>query len=237
MEAILARAREIPWIQFFGRKAKVRDLLAASPLILWYMGCAIFLARGLIHDFQTAHALDAEVFNILNLASRSLSLAFGVLLISLLIVRRTPIRKNEGIAPRVLAILGSYLGIGGLVMPTNMTHSPWLLLSMLLIVGGVGFAIYSLFWLGRSFSIMPESRKLTTEGPYSLVRHPLYFGEQTALVGIALQSTNRWVLAILTLQFCCQLYRMSYEEKVLTASFPEYEQYQRETARIIPWLY
>jgi protein-S-isoprenylcysteine O-methyltransferase Ste14 len=30
---------------------------------------------------------------------------------------------------------------------------------------------------------------------------------------------------------------MSYEEKVLTESFPEYEQYQRDTARIIPWLY
>jgi protein-S-isoprenylcysteine O-methyltransferase Ste14 len=237
MEAIVARAAEIPWLKFFGRKAKLYDLLAASPLIVWYVGCVYFQSLSLIHDFDTEHALNDEVFNLVNLSSRLLSLAFGIVLICLLIVRRTPIRKNEGLTPRVFAFLGCYVGIGALVMPTNLPHSPWLLLSMLLIAGGTGFAFYSLFWLGRSISIMPESRKLVTEGPYSLVRHPLYFGEQTALVGIALQATHIWVLAVLVLQFCCQLYRMSYEEKVLTESFPEYEQYQRDTARIIPWLY
>jgi protein-S-isoprenylcysteine O-methyltransferase Ste14 len=195
------------------------------------------MSRSLTHDFATQRALSDEVFNLVNLASRLLSLAFGVVLICLLIARRTPIRKNEGLVPRVLAFLGCYAGIGALVMPTNLPHSPWLLLSMLLISGGTGFAFYSLFWLGRSISIMPESRKLVTEGPYSLVRHPLYFGEQTALVGIGLQAMHIWVLAVLVLQFCCQLYRMRYEEKVLTESFPEYEQYQRETARLIPWLY
>jgi protein-S-isoprenylcysteine O-methyltransferase Ste14 len=237
MEAIISRAAEIPWLRFFGRQAKLYDLMAASPLIVWYIGCIYFQSKGLIHDFETATALQAEVFNLLNLASRLLSLAFGIVLIALLIVRRTPIKKNDGLAPRVFALLGCYVGIGFLVMPTNVPHSPWLLLSMLLIAGGTGFAFYSLFWLGRSVSIMPESRKLVTSGPYSLVRHPLYFGEQTALVGIALQATNIWIPAVLVLQFCCQLYRMGYEEKVLEESFPEYEQYKSETARIIPWLY
>lgn len=237
MDAIIARAAEIPWLKFFGRKAKLYDLLAASPLIFWYIGCVYFQSFSLIRDFRTEAALNDEIFNLLNLTSRLLSLAFGIVLICLLIVRRTPIRKNEGLAPRVFAFLGCYVGIGALAMPTNLPHSPWLLLSMLLIAGGTGFAFYSLFWLGRSISIMPESRKLVTEGPYSLVRHPLYFGEQTALVGIALQATRPWILAVLVLQFCCQLYRMGYEEKVLSESFPEYEQYQRETARILPWLY
>jgi protein-S-isoprenylcysteine O-methyltransferase Ste14 len=46
-----------------------------------------------------------------------------------------------------------------------------------------------------------------------------------------------WAVAAITLQFCCQLYRMSYEERVLSGSFPEYEEYMADTARLIPGLY
>jgi protein-S-isoprenylcysteine O-methyltransferase Ste14 len=48
------------------------------------------------------------------------------------------------------------------------------LLSAGLIVVGHLLAVYALAWLGRSFSIMAEARRLVTDGPYAVVRHPLY---------------------------------------------------------------
>jgi len=237
MNAVAAPLLRFRWLSFFGRPAKLYDLLCASPLIFWYAGCVYFQAGYLIRDLSSANGLQAEIFAMLDLASKLITFGFGVLLICLLIVRRAPVRKNRGLAPRIIAFLGCYVGIGALVMPIDPPHSTWFLLSMLLMVGGSGFAFYSLFWLGRSVSIMPESRKLVTSGPYSIVRHPLYLGEQAALVGVALQATSVVAPMVLTLQLCCQLYRMRYEEKVLEESFPEYTTYRSEVARIIPWLY
>lgn len=152
-------------------------------------------------------------------------------------VRRTPIKRHQSVSKRVIAFFGCYVGIGAQIMPIT-PSVPWVaVLSTFLIVFGMSFAIYSLLWLGRSISIMPESRKLVTGGPYSLVRHPLYVGEQLAVVGVALQCRSAWVLAVLMLQFCCQLYRMMYEEQILAETFPEYKNYAEQTARLIPWLY
>lgn len=224
-------------VTIFGRHPKVRDLLAASPLIVWYAGFIFYQWHYLSHIVGTIHSTELKYIFAMNLATKALAFAFGVVLICLLVVRRAPVKRQQTWAPRFIAFLGCYVGIGALVMPVNPPPSPWLFGSMILVVGGTAFALYSLMWLGRSVSIMPESRKLVTSGPYSLIRHPLYFGEQTALVGIALQCTTVWPVLVLVLQFCCQLYRMRYEEQILTESFPEYEAYCRDTARIIPWLY
>jgi protein-S-isoprenylcysteine O-methyltransferase Ste14 len=158
-------------------------------------------------------------------------------LIGLLVIRRTPVAVTQGFAPRAIAFLGCYLGIALLILPVRAAGSPWLGVSAGLIFAGTTFALYSLFWLGRSISIMPEGRSLVTSGPYAMVRHPLYLGEQLALVGVALLVTSPWAIALLVMQFCCQLYRMNYEEGVLSKAFPEYVAYMLETDRLIPWLY
>lgn len=237
MSAITSVLSSAGAVEFFGRRAKLRDLLAASPLIVWYAGYLFYQWIYIGQDFNALHSDGAKIILVMNLLAKALMFAFGILLICLLVVRRTPLRRPKSWAPRIIAFMGCYVGIGGLAMPINPPPSPWLFSSMLLIVGGTAFGFYSLMWLGRSVSIMPESRKLVTSGPYSLIRHPLYLGEQTALVGVALQCTTLWPKLLLVLQFICQLYRMRYEEQILTESFPEYADYARHTARILPWLY
>ena len=225
------------WPPLFRRGTKAYDLLATSPLIAWYLVCLIAGAAPLAHGFEAARTTGLEVRMLLNLLSMISKFSFAFILIMLLIVRRTPIAFAPGLAPRIIAILGTYMGIAMLVLPGRGTASTLLPLSSFLIFFGTTFAIYSLVWLGRSVSIMPESRKLVTSGPYSIIRHPLYLGEQIALAGVALQTESPWAAAAFALQFCCQLYRMSYEEKVLAGSFPEYESYVAGTDRLIPWLY
>jgi protein-S-isoprenylcysteine O-methyltransferase Ste14 len=91
--------------------------------------------------------------------------------------------------------------------------------------------------LGRSFSIMAEARRLVTDGPYAIVRHPLYLAEQIAILGAFIQFASPWAVVIVVVQFGCQVQRMRNEESVLLLSFPDYAAYKERTARLIPGLW
>jgi protein-S-isoprenylcysteine O-methyltransferase Ste14 len=84
---------------------------------------------------------------------------------------------------------------------------------------------------------MSEARKLVTGGPYAIVRHPLYLGEETALIGIALQFLSPAALAVLAMQIGFQLYRMRFEEQVMREAFPEYAEYATRVKRLVPGIY
>jgi protein-S-isoprenylcysteine O-methyltransferase Ste14 len=222
---------------YLRRGGKGYDLLAASPLIVWYVYCCSQQFPHLVDKFAAIRSPQQEIMALLDALSKVSVFVFALVLIGLLIIRRSPVAAATGWAPRVIAFLGCYLGIALLTLPVRVHGSPWFGASAGLIFAGTTFALYSLFWLGRSISIMPEGRKLVTSGPYGMVRHPLYLGEQLALVGVALLVTSPWAIALVVLQFCCQLYRMNYEESVLSGAFPEYVAYMLKTDRLIPWLY
>ena len=224
-------------IKIFGRRPKAYDLLAASPLILWSAFCLAYQWPDFARDIGQLGFTRTDTLAAFDLLSRFCRFLFAALLIALLIVRRTPIKRQQSIAKRIIAFFGCYVGIAAQIFPVS-TTVPWIaVMSAWLVIFGMSFSTFSLLWLGGSISIMPESRKLVTSGPYSVIRHPLYVGEQVAVIGIALQARSTWVLAVLVLQFCCQFYRMMYEEEILTETFPEYLEYAQNTARLIPWLY
>jgi len=216
-----AADRSLPgFLRGFGRRAKLYDLLAAAPMILWYSWSFISQAEGIVRRVQSIRTDPAVVSLLLEILSKLALFGFGIVLVFLLLIRRTPVKKHTGLAPRAIAFLGAYLGIAFLVLPVQPSKTILMDVSAFLIFAGMGLAFFTLFWLGRSFSIMPESRKLVTSGPYSIVRHPVYLGEQIALVGVALQCTSPLAFLLFVLQLGCQLYRMSYEERILVASFP-----------------
>jgi protein-S-isoprenylcysteine O-methyltransferase Ste14 len=107
--------------------------------------------------------------------------------------------------------------------------------SDVLLIAGLAFAIGSVAVLGRCFGILPDVRGLVTRGPYRLVRHPLYLGELTAVLGVVLGSREP-VWAGLTWLLCVglQLVRTGYEERNIRAEFPEYDEYAARTKRLIP---
>lgn len=115
--------------------------------------------------------------------------------------------------------------------------------SAALVVAGDVVALASCAWLlvsvitlGRCFGVLPEVRGLVREGPYRLVRHPVYLGELGACAGLVLAAPTAWNLVIAALFTGAQAVRMRLEEQALTAEFPEYAAYAHATPALIPAL-
>ena len=115
--------------------------------------------------------------------------------------------------------------------------------SQTLLIGGELIAVLGCAWmliaalaLGRCFGVLPEARGLVTEGPYALVRHPLYLGELAAMAGLVIASPSPRNLAAGAAFGLAQFTRMNLEERALTREFPEYVDYAARTPRLVPSL-
>ena len=212
---------------------KLWDLAAAAPLVILCIFAAIGFAITIHRQWSSAF----DLANSLRIGSEFTSAAFLLLQAVMLCIRRLPVSKASGIAPRLWAIAGANFSYLLLLLPRTLpTPMEAFVSSVLLLVGTVG-SILTLMWLRRSFAIFPQARKLVTTGPYSFVRHPLYLAEQISAFGVALQYYQPWATLIVLAGFVLQFPRMRYEEAVLKTSFPTYREYAGRTARIIPFLY
>jgi protein-S-isoprenylcysteine O-methyltransferase Ste14 len=225
------------------RRTKLYDLLAAAPVIAWYLYCAAHMLPSLAQQVALAEVFvrtDPSVLPaslVLGIVARVCSLVFFVVLVVMFTVRRVPQPAASGLYPRFAAMAGTFLSVGFLLLPQRELSYGFYLASLLLVIAGTGFAIYAALVLGRSLSILPEARRLVTSGPYALIRHPLYLGEMVALTGVAVQYLSAWALLLLALVWAFQLQRMRYEELVLSRVFPEYEDYMTRKARLVPGVY
>ena len=228
-----------PIVTFFRsfERTKLYDVLAASPLIAWY-GFALYVQLPRIaQHISSIDLAAADAHAIAGLVSNIATQAFTTVLMLLMVLRRQPLGKSSGFFPRFAAVAGTFLSIGIVVLPARELSVPLQVTSTLMIVGGIAFALYAVLELGRSLSMLPEARRLVTNGPYSVIRHPVYLGEAVALAGVTLQFISPWALALLVLQCLFQLERMKYEELVLSRTFPDYRDYAARTARLVPGLY
>ncbi len=215
-------------------KARLLDLAAASPLIVWYA----FAIAGLAMQIGGQIATSTDPARLALSAGATLAAAaFLGLQIVVFVIRRLPVGKAEGWRPRILAMFGANAAIIFLALP-RVELSPLLnVVSSVLIIGGSVGAVIVASWLGRAFSVLPQARSLVTEGPYRFVRHPLYVAEQVATFGIMWQFQQPGALMVALLSLAAQFPRMHYEEQILAQTFPPYRAYVERTARLIPGVY
>jgi protein-S-isoprenylcysteine O-methyltransferase Ste14 len=223
------------WAEF--RQSKIYDLLAAVPLIGWFGLSAFQQAAQVVTGVQHAQSSALDSVIVIALLGKIAALVFVALLLALVFIRRPAKARAKGLLPRLSAFFGTYFGLA-LVWLQPQPPGLWLhLLSLMLMLGGLGFSVYAAFHLGRSFSVMAEARRLVIEGPYARIRHPLYLGEEIAMLGLTLQYLSAPALLILAMHFAFQLMRMKNEELVLAKEFSEYDGYKARSARLVPGLY
>ncbi len=163
--------------------------------------------------------------------------AFNMLLIFLYFMRRSAKATSDSYLAKAIAVIASFLPFA-LPFIGKPTDSPTLMISSdIIAIIGLSFSIYALISLGRSFSIIPQARKLVNHGPYQLVRHPLYVAELINLLGLIIASLSALTVTLFIILAVCQAYRASQEENLLADLFPEYKEYRLKTARFIPGIF
>ena len=192
-----------------------------------------FAAYFLVQQWQGLEGAQG----MLHIAAQMATMLFLALIAVLTIARHRPVRKADGWLPRFAALAGFLLLYALLLLPRAEPDPAWDGAALGLLLAGHFVCAVALMQLGRSLSIMPEARRLVTEGLYARIRHPLYLAEAIATLGILLLYRSPAAFALVAIQFCVQLWRMREEEKVLAAAFPEYAEYRRRTARLIPGVY
>lgn len=183
---------------------------------------AIFLNRAEVPMWQ------------LTLTSLVFSTIFLLMILYFTITRLPPKHSAGGLEPRITAIAGTFVMMLLIILPAGKIGAELRVISTVLIIIGTVLSVYCLRQLGRSFSIMATARELVTEGPYKIIRHPLYGAEVVTIVGVAI---GHWSPSAAVLGFAwlaLQIRRAQNEERVLRECFPEYEDYARRVPMLLP---
>lgn len=173
----------------------------------------------------------------LALISQVTSTGFLLVILYYTMVRLPPVNSAAGLAPRIVAIAGTFIMSVLIIMPAEAISEPVRIVSSLLAITGAGLSTWCLHQLGRSFSIMASSRELKTQGSYSVVRHPLYAAEVLLIAGVVIGHGALLAYGIGAVWLILQIRRAQYEEMVLRATFPEYAAYARRVPMLIPGLH
>jgi protein-S-isoprenylcysteine O-methyltransferase Ste14 len=110
-----------------------------------------------------------------------------------------------------------------------------------LVFAGLLLTLRARVVLGRNWSahvVLKEDHELVTNGPYALVRHPIYTGLLLMLVGSAVivgtvASMLGFAFVILGL-----LIKLGQEEAIMLRQFPDtYPAYRQQVKRLIPFVW
>jgi protein-S-isoprenylcysteine O-methyltransferase Ste14 len=120
-------------------------------------------------------------------------------------------------------------------------HGSWIRLpGLVLLIAATAFTIWARFSLGTMWSanvVAKEGHELRTDGPYGIVRHPIYAGILGMLLGSAmLDGFGVWTLALIG-GGALVLLKVRAEEGLMSDVFPsDYERYRRRVPALIPSL-
>jgi protein-S-isoprenylcysteine O-methyltransferase Ste14 len=111
-----------------------------------------------------------------------------------------------------------------------------------ILILGLGIRAVAVVTLGRAFSAnvaMRAGQGLQRSGLYALVRHPSYLGLELIFLAFALHSRTWACFAVVLVPpTLAVLYRIHVEETALRLAFGgDYEDYSRNTKRLIPGIY
>jgi protein-S-isoprenylcysteine O-methyltransferase Ste14 len=195
---------------------------------------SVFLARYLLTVWDSLHSIH-KPSDYLFLIQQILALTYFTMLVVLYSTRLPARGTDHRFAVVFVAFTGTFSAIGASFLPGGGRHE-WLVLpGDILATAGLAYAVWGLAFLRRSFSIIPEARRLVTGGPYAFSRHPVYLGEIVTAIGINM-ATAGWLSALAVVYFViCELLRMNWEEGVLARAFPsEYPAYAARVPRYAP---
>ena len=114
--------------------------------------------------------------------------------------------------------------------------------SISLIIAGTGLYVDTAFWGfalrgGGTPAPIDPPKKLVVDGPYGVIRNPMYWAVTLVILGeAALFRSIALVVEAILLFTAASLFVLLYEEPALRRKFgAEYDEYCRRVPRWIPW--
>ena len=159
-------------------------------------------------------------------------------------------QRLEPAASRILRVLAILIAIALLSIPR--IPLPWLYfplwppdfwtfwLGAALTVAGLLFAVWARERLGRNWSrsvTIKQGHELITNGPYAVVRHPIYTGSLAGFLGMAIAISQVRGFIAFFLMFLVFWFKLRMEEKWMRSQFGDtYAAYARQTSALVPYL-
>ena len=154
------------------------------------------------------------------------------IVVATLFTRRSAPTRVANVIEQLLVLPS--VAVGPFVLFRSPSFSIWGWLPSIAFCVGAVFASWSLFALGRSFSIFPAIRQLRSWGTYAWMRHPVYAGELLMVVAAAATRFDGWSILLVIVGVVTTGARVLIEESVLRTG-SEYDEYcARVRWRLLP---
>jgi len=209
-----------------------RELLFSRLLPALFF--SVFLARQLLFTWDGIRSVH-KAADYLFVLQQLLSLAFFTMLVVLYTTRLPKRGSDHRWAVVLIAFAGTFAALSTPFLPGGGRRESLVLVADILGTAGLAYTVWGLAYLRRSFSIVPEARRLVMGGPYSLSRHPVYLGEVVTVIGVNLATAGVLGFLAIACVIGCQVLRMRWEEEVLGRAFPaDYPRYALRVPRYFP---
>jgi protein-S-isoprenylcysteine O-methyltransferase Ste14 len=156
-------------------------------------------------------------------------------------------QRLEPAASRILRVFIFLIAIA--LLSTTRIPLPWLYLQLwpvgfwpfwlgaAVTIAGLLFAVWAREHLGRNWSrsvTIKQGHELITTGPYAVVRHPIYTGVLTGLLGTAIALSQVRGFIVFVLFFLAFWIKLRMEEQWMRSQFGEaYATYAHQTAALV----
>jgi protein-S-isoprenylcysteine O-methyltransferase Ste14 len=163
-------------------------------------------------------------------------------------MRPPPGSKSQDRGSKVILIAGVWATVAagisiGMAFPATAisgARDGIFVVGLLVMLVGLVLRWYSIFALGRSFTVDVATRpgqQVVASGPYRWVRHPSYTGGLLTVFGVLLCCVNWLSFFAFAIAIAGYAYRIRVEEAALAEGLgDEYRDYMRRTRRLIPFI-
>ncbi|TAH10296.1 MAG: isoprenylcysteine carboxylmethyltransferase family protein [Sphingobacteriia bacterium] len=112
-------------------------------------------------------------------------------------------------------------------------------------IGFIGLALALLIWAvfimqKSKLRIFPEPSTQATliiDGPYRYIRHPMYTSILLGVCGLLIDDFTLFRLGLSLALTIVLIFKLDWEEKLLSDKFDGYSQYMKFTKRLVPYIY
>ena len=162
---------------------------------------------------------------------------------------KNAVREDWTVLPLLVAVLTGFLvAILDFILLQNLKFQAFAFVGLFLLVIGGYFRTKARLELKKKGGFgslaatvrlqIVENHHLVKDGLYKHVRHPIYLGQILLQFGIVSVFSSVYGVLLMAVATGFLFFRIRNEERMLVERFgEEYEEYQRTTKRIVPYIY